>query len=335
MRLPALRLPMSTSGRFEGMSGRRFLLYTLYTAVLFALFLAVNFPYDVIVQRALREVSLGPVHVQVAATRFAWFNGWELRRVQLIQDATESPVLESPSVYVRPGLSGLWAGKLSSLYAKADIYGGKVHAKWVAGGDIDRTNLQFDHIQIGLNPFLNGLLDEGQLAGLVGGVATVEDHHGDLRAGRAAGEIQLQHANLTGAKINGIGVPDLHFETVALKFEYEGGQAGSAGAQCRRGGVEDRRHGAGGPGAADPEQHPQPAGHRPARCRGPGRDPRPAVVDPALEEGAAGRAGGHRGHVEQAALSLIRRFRRSSARQPRNPVRSTGGSSVPLARDFR
>ena len=224
MRLPALRLPISTAGRFEVMSGRRVLLYTVYTAVLFALFLVVNFPYDVIVQRALREANLGPVHVQVAGTRFAWFNGWELSRVQLIRDATESPVLESQSVYVRPGLSGLWAGKLSSLYAKADVYGGKVHAKWVGGSDIDRTSLQFDHIQIGLNPFLNGLLDEGQLAGLVGGVVTVEDHRGNLQAGRAAGEIQLQHLNLTGAKVNGVGVPDLHFETVALKFEYEGGK---------------------------------------------------------------------------------------------------------------
>jgi type II secretion system protein N len=224
MRLPALRLPMSVSGRLEGVNGRRLLLYTVYTAVLFAIFLLVNFPYDVIVRRALREASLGPVHLQVAGTRFAWFNGWELSRVRLVRDATEAPVLESPSVYVKPGLNGLWAGKLSSLRVKADIYGGKVRANWVGGRDIDRTSLQLDRIQIGLDPFLNGLLDEGQMAGLIGGAVTVEDHRGDLRAGRAAGEIQLQHASLTGAKVNGIGIPDLHFETVALKFEYEGGK---------------------------------------------------------------------------------------------------------------
>ena len=163
----------------------------------------------------------------------------------------------------------------------------------------------------------------------------MEDHRGDLRAGRAAGEIQLQHANLTGAKVNGIGVPDLHFETVALKFEYEGGKLDLQ--ELNADGAELKIGGTGQVVLARPIQNSilnlrvtvLPGAEAPDEIRG------LLSLIPRSKKARPDAPVRHRGHVEQAALSLIRRFRRSSARQPRNPVRSAGGSSVPLAPDFR
>ena len=57
----------------EGFGGRRVLLYSVYTLLLFLIFLVANFPHDVLVKRALRAVDLGSVALTVERARFAWW----------------------------------------------------------------------------------------------------------------------------------------------------------------------------------------------------------------------------------------------------------------------
>jgi hypothetical protein len=87
MQAPSFRvaMPRLSFDWLEGFGGRRFFLYVLYTLVVFVIFLVVNFPHDVLIQRALRQVDLGSVSLSVGGARFAWHRGYELQRLQVTE----------------------------------------------------------------------------------------------------------------------------------------------------------------------------------------------------------------------------------------------------------
>jgi len=228
MRWPSLRLPLPrVSFSFDwldALGGRRFLLYALYTLLLFAVFVVVNFPHDVVVQRALRAVDLGPVALGVGGTRFAWYKGYELRGVQLKQRSSgpeSPPILESTSLYVRPGLDGLLRGQLSSVYVSGALYNGAVDARWTTSDGMMRATLELRDVQLERYRFLTSLFEEGQVGGKISGTVTVESRRNDWRSGRAAGGLELQGASATAVKVRGFGMPDLHFDTASVKFALQ------------------------------------------------------------------------------------------------------------------
>ncbi len=224
MRLPLLRLPIARPSFdwLARLASRRFLLYALYTLVLFLIFMVVNFPHNVLVQRALRRVDLGTLRLDVQNTHFAWWNGYELRGVRLTQVGGEPlPLLEASSLYVRPGLDGLLRGELSSLRVRGQVYGGHVDASWVAGEDVARSSVRFRDLQVARYQLLTSRLEEGEARGVVSGAVTFEESPGDFRA---AGEIQLREGELLGAKVKEFGLPDLHFQRASLKFSVQEGR---------------------------------------------------------------------------------------------------------------
>lgn len=228
MRLPSLRVslprPSFLFDWLDILGGRRFLFYTLYTVILFAVFLVVNFPHDAVVQRALRAADLGPVAVGVGGARFAWYKGYELRGVQLRQRGSgpdRPPILESASLYVRPGLDGLLRGRLSSVYVSGALYNGALDARWTMNDGTMRATLDLRDVQLERYRFLTSLFEEGQVGGKLSGTVTAESRRNDWRSGRAAGELELQRAGTTALKVKGFGVPDLHFATASVKFALQ------------------------------------------------------------------------------------------------------------------
>jgi type II secretion system protein N len=225
--MATLRLPMPrlSLGRLDELGGRRVLLYAVYTLFLFFIFLIANFPHDVLVKRALRAVDLGPVALTVERARFAWFKGYEFGGVQLNQhprDPAAPPLLESSSLYVRPGLDGLIHGKVESLFAKGAFYGGTLDASWRQGDGVTRAGLQLSRVQIGRYGYLTAMLGEdGHVGGQLSGAVTFEAR-GDPRGGRAAGELQIEGAGLQGVKVNGFAAPDVNLGQVSVKFTVQG-----------------------------------------------------------------------------------------------------------------
>ena len=74
LKLPHISLSQLPLDRLPAVNGR-LVLYTVYTLVLFLVFLVANFPHHVLVRRALERTNLGPVHLDVRATHFAWWKG--------------------------------------------------------------------------------------------------------------------------------------------------------------------------------------------------------------------------------------------------------------------
>lgn len=224
MKFPALRLPAvrPSFDWLESIDARRLLFYALYTLALFAVFLVVNFPHQIFVQRALSRLDLGTLRLDVRGTRFAWWNGWELQNVVLREAGQQSRLLESPSVYVRPALQGLSSGRLDSVDLRGTAYGGTLSGNWSNAAGATRATLRFAGLQLGRYAPLAALLEEGQVNGVVSGAVTFENRRGDNRAGRAAAEIELRDVGSSAIKVQGFGVPDLHFSTITAKFSLQG-----------------------------------------------------------------------------------------------------------------
>ena len=224
--MPALRLP-AWRPSFEwpeGVSSRAVVLYTLWTLVLFVIFLFANFPHGLLLQRALRAIELPGLRVEVADARFAWWRGFELQRLRVMPDDPSQPAyFEAPSLYVRPGLSGLLRGELQSVDLSGSLYGGEVDGS-ITRGATNRVSLTIDGLQLQRYPLLASLLADAQLGGTLSGVISVEARGEDIHDIRAAGELGVQNASIADATWNGMAVPPLSFPRAGTRFSLQGGR---------------------------------------------------------------------------------------------------------------
>lgn len=226
MRWPALHLPRLSLDWTRKFWGRSTLLYAAYTVVLFVAFLLLTFPHDLLVRRVLSRVNRGPVAVDFTTVRFAWLNGYEVAGIRVgpvAADNGQPPYLELGRLWVRPALNALARGNPYSLLVRADLYGGDAHGEVSVAGDRLAGTLAWHDLNLGRYRTLTSLLEEGELAGRVSGQLNFEARGEHFNAGQASGELTVQQASLTGAKVQGFGVPDLHVRQTRMKFVVRSG----------------------------------------------------------------------------------------------------------------
>lgn len=201
-------------------------LYFAYAGLLFAVFLLVTFPYDVILRRALAGLDGGGVSVGFQDARFAWHRGIALDRFTLhsADTAIAAPVLEADHVWVRPSLAALLRGNPYALELRAELYGGTARA------DADFSNEQMvgrvdlDALSLGRYRLLASMLEEGRLGGRVDAEFAFETTLAAPDAGQVLGSVRLTRAAIEAAKIAGFGVPDIHVEAGEVEFAYRNGR---------------------------------------------------------------------------------------------------------------
>jgi len=226
MRLPGLRLPRPQVSLdwLGALGGRTTFLYIGYTTVLFVAFLLLTFPHELLVRRALSSVNTGAVDVDFKAVNFAWFNGYEITGTSVAALANEgSPYLECSRLWVRPSFGALVRGNPYDLLVSAELYGGKVVGEITLNGDKTAGNLELRELDLGRYRTLTSLLEEGQIAGHLSGQLLFEAPAGNLNAGNASGQFNLDGGNLAGAKIGGFPIPDLRQRQTTLKFLVRNG----------------------------------------------------------------------------------------------------------------
>lgn len=223
MRVPALRLP-AWRPSFEwpeGVSVRAVLGYTLWTIILFCVFLIANFPHHLLVQRALRAVEPPGMRFDLGDARFAWWRGLELQRLRLgPADPTRAPYFEAASLYVRPGLSGLLRGELQSVDISGSAYGGRFEGTLTRGA-VNRVVLNFSGLQLQRYPLLPELVSAVELGGRLSGALSVEARGSDLNDTRAAGEISVADGMLRAANTE---QDPIVLDTAATRFSLQGGR---------------------------------------------------------------------------------------------------------------
>ncbi len=228
MRLPRLRLPIPAPSVewFASAGARRTLLYLGYTALLFVVFLLLTFPHDLLIRTALSSVSRGPVAVEFSGADFAWLNGYELSglRVGSTSADGQAPYLECTHLWVRPALGALLRGNLYDLLLQAELYGGTAQGELHLNDGASNGMLQWKDLNLGRYRTLTALLDEGQIAGRVSGFLNFEGHGSKIEAGQSTGELTLEGAALSSAKVAGFPVPDLHLRQTKLTFVVRAGR---------------------------------------------------------------------------------------------------------------
>lgn len=225
MRLPRLSLPRPRLS-FEwigALGGRTTLLYVGYTLLLFVVSLVVTFPHELLVRRALSRVSHGPVEVDFKSLGLG-FNGYEISGAHIAPAADDQPpYVEFSHIWLRPSLGALVRGNPYDFLVSADLYGGRAYGEVsVAGGALTGW-LQLRDVEIGRYRTVTALLDEGQLAGKVAGQFNFEARSNNVGAGQGSGEISVDGASITAAKVNGFTIPDLKLRQTRAKFQVRAG----------------------------------------------------------------------------------------------------------------
>lgn len=224
MQLPSLRLPAINVGDWFGdFPTGRILLYSLYTLVLFLLFLVINFPYRVLVDRVLNDVDAAQIELQDA--RLSPLKGMELRGVAVrLAELSRLPILEISRAYLNPGIAGLLRGELTKASFRSDLYGGRMKAKWSGGGDLRRAILQVEDVQLARYPPLREVFTEGQIFGLLSGFIEGEARGDEAAFSRASGEIYLDRAGTEGLIFRGLPILEIALDTTKILFSVQGGR---------------------------------------------------------------------------------------------------------------
>lgn len=226
MRLPALRVPRLSFEWLGALAGRALWLYIGYTTLLFALCLLATFPHELLIRRVLTGVNRGAVGVDFNGASFAWWNGYELTGLRFgpVPADHQAPYLECSRVWVRPALGALIHGNPYDLLLHAELYGG------TADGEISLANgtmvgrIVFKDLGLGRYRTLTALLDEGQLNGRVSGELRFQAVNGKFGTGPATGDLVVDGAALSAAKVNGFSVPDIRLRQAKLKFTLKDGR---------------------------------------------------------------------------------------------------------------
>lgn len=225
MRLPAVRLPRLSFDWLGALGNRMLWLYVAYTVVLFAVSLLITFPHELLIRQLLTGVNRGAVGIEFTGARFAWWNGYELNGLRFGPAADgQTPFLECSHLFVRPALGPLIHGNPYDLLLKAELYGGTAEGEVLLAGNTLLGHLSFKDVNLNRYRTLTALLEEGQLNGRLSGDVAFQAVNGKVNAGPANGELLMDGAALTSAKVNGFTVPDIRLRQTKLKFAAKEGR---------------------------------------------------------------------------------------------------------------
>jgi type II secretion system protein N len=190
----------------------RILLFSLYFAVAFLVFLVLQFPYDRIRTRLETEVrTRTPFELTVARISPRFLNRFVLDDV-VLADGSGNVLFESPSVSAHVSLFGFLQGLLSAdLEGKA--YGGELKVRTQQGAKRRFLAVDANGLDLGAYPPLRGL--GPKVSGRTGGSFEMTD-------GSGKGRVWFKELAGRELKIMGFAVPDLDFEQGWIEAEVRG-----------------------------------------------------------------------------------------------------------------
>lgn len=207
--------------------GRPFLLYGLYTALLFVVFLAATFPHDLMLQRALQSATAGTAfRMDAAGGRVGWALAYALESLRVRPRAAADdvePLLQAEGLRFAPSWLGLLRGSPYPLGISASLYGGTLRGTVDPRPAAFRIDGRLDDVDLARYTGLRPRID-GQLRGRLQAAVKLD---GGGRGPAAAGgdvEIKIPGLAIESAKIRGITVPDLHFADVHLTGTVKNGR---------------------------------------------------------------------------------------------------------------
>jgi type II secretion system protein N len=201
---------------------RSTLLYALWTATWFLLFLALTFPHELIARHYANELeSASGWRLRFGDVRMRPWSGYHVAQMQVIAPGENvDPVLSAQEVVVRPSLLRLLLGRgVFPVYFSGEAYAGTFSGSFDRAAGLD---LDWGGLRLGDYPRLSDLV-EGNWSGELSGQTHLAGQ-GELRTLRGRGTVTLRNAALTQGRAQGFAIPDLHFASGDCQFELKNGR---------------------------------------------------------------------------------------------------------------
>ena len=190
----------------------RWLLFTVYFAAVFLIFLLLLFPFDQARTKLEYEVRLRtPLELSIARISPRFFNRFVLSDV-VVSDKSGKVLFESPSARTSISLLGLLRGLLM-VEVNAPAYGGELLVKVQQGKG--RQSFAIDATGLDLGSYALFKTLGLKLSGKFGGNFEMTNDAGK-------GRFWLKGLTSRELKIKGFPIPDLDFEQVWLEGEIRG-----------------------------------------------------------------------------------------------------------------
>jgi type II secretion system protein N len=134
------------------------------------------------------------------------------------------PVFETSKLWVRPTFTELIKGNPYAMNISGELYGGTLNGNVsYKDGGVAGT-MQWKDLNLGRYRTLTTWLEEGTLLGKVSGSVTFDVRGNNLQQGQASGEISIDGAAISKAKINGWSIPDIQLKQTKTKFKASNGR---------------------------------------------------------------------------------------------------------------
>jgi type II secretion system protein N len=229
MRVPAIRLPFLSGlgSRLlpDFLFERSTWLYTLYTVFVFLVALAITFPHDLLVQRAVRQLDRGPFALHVSGAGVDPLRGYFVNGVRIgAGEGGTPPLLEVSTMWARPNFREWLRGNFYAAVVGAELYGG------ILRGNVTYQELSlagtvtWNGLQLARYRTLQSQLEDGQISGQVSGELTFEMRGQRFQQGQANGEVALDALTLQDVKISGWPIPNLSLKQLKTKLKVSPGK---------------------------------------------------------------------------------------------------------------
>ncbi len=198
------------------------LFWVLYTGALFLVFLALTFPHDLVARRVAESLAQGTRwRVDYDTVTLVPWRGYRFRNLRLAPlDGGADPWWSADVASLRPTFSALLRRSVFPLAFQGSAYGGTLSGTYERGREVG-IDLSWESLSLARYPQLVRLVD-GSWNGDLSGVLTLTGADA-LAALEGRSKLLLKNAALTGGKVKGFTVPDLHFATGTAELEIKKG----------------------------------------------------------------------------------------------------------------
>lgn len=201
---------------------RSTLLWAAYFAVLFAVFLVVTFPHDVVARRVAERISQETGwSLRYENVSLSPLDGYRFRDLSLTPPASLEPAFEAGRFALRPTLGALFRANVFPAVFRGETYGGSFRGTYDNAGESSLA-LEWTDVDLARMGAVARAV-EGTWSGRFSGELALRGR-GPLAALDGSGKLLLRDGAILKGRLSGFAIPDLHVAQGESQFKLEKGR---------------------------------------------------------------------------------------------------------------
>lgn len=193
--------------RVKSSFGSRRMLWVVYSALSFLIFILLTFPAELLLQRVMTTVGqTSALQIRYSAGEWSWFQGWTLKDLS-IERSGIAP-LRISRLTISPSFFGLLFGQPFPLTYAATLYGGTVNGTLQRENTAWRVQFSADQLALEQLPF-PAPWGQGRAAGKISLTGTVQGTPGEIASWSGDLKATITKGSLKGGNVAKFPLPVL------------------------------------------------------------------------------------------------------------------------------